>query len=86
MHDHSRRLKRLEWQHLSPLAADAATPLGLTAGQILDEAQRIFSLPDDQQRAALSRTYAELDEAEAQALGAIRRRYARILCDQRRTR
>jgi hypothetical protein len=53
MHDHRRRLERLDWQHIRQLAAEAGQPFGFTADDILEEARRIFALPEAVQRREL---------------------------------
>jgi hypothetical protein len=78
-----RRLQRLEShaeiRHVLYLAEHAARQVGVTAEAILNEARRIFALPDAEQRAALSHTYAGLNDEEARELDAIRHRHAAIL-------
>jgi hypothetical protein len=83
MHDHRRRLERLAWQHIRQLAAEAGRPFGFTADDILDEARRIFALPEAAQRRELHRVYNELTPEEARELDDSRAREARILRRQR---
>jgi hypothetical protein len=83
MHDHRRRLERLDWQHIRQLAAEAGQPFGFTADDILDEARRIFALPEAEQRHELHRVYNELTPGEGRELDDSRAREARILRQQR---
>ena len=83
MHDHRRRLERLAWQHIRQLAAEAGRPFGFTADDILDEARRIFALPEAAQRRELHRVSNELTPEEARELDDSRAREARILRRQR---
>ena len=62
MRDLRRRLERAEYDHVRRMAAKAGTPHGFTADQVLDEARRVLALPEDQQRQALRRLYAELSQ------------------------
>jgi hypothetical protein len=79
MRDRRRRLERLEYAHLRHMAAKAGKPYGFSADQVLAEARRVLALPDDQQRQALHRLYAELSAEEAVELDAIRHRHTAIL-------
>jgi hypothetical protein len=83
MHDPRRRLERLEYARLRRLAANAGQPYGFSADDILDEASRVFALPDDHQRRALHRLYEELSEQEAAELDSLRRWHAAILGRER---
>jgi hypothetical protein len=81
MHDHRRRLERLDWQHIRQLAADAGQPFGFTADDILEEARRIFARPEAAQRRELHRVSNELTPEEARELDDSRARDGRIgLC------
>jgi hypothetical protein len=70
---------QVEYQRIYAAANAAGQSLGLSADAILTEARRIFSLSEDEQWAARSRTYAELDDDQARELDAIRHRHAAIL-------
>jgi hypothetical protein len=83
MHDHRRRLDRLDWQHIRRLAAEAGQPFGFTADDILEEARRIFALPEAAQCLELHRVSTELTPEEARELDGIRARDARLLRQRR---
>jgi hypothetical protein len=73
------RLEQAELQHVLHVIEQAARQVGVTREALLDEARRIFALPDDEQRAVLGDTYAELNDDQARELDAIRHRHATIL-------
>jgi hypothetical protein len=83
MRDPRRRLERLEYENLRRMAAKAGQPYGYSADQVLAEARHVLALPDDQQRQALHRLYAELSAEEAMELDATRHRHAAILGRER---
>jgi hypothetical protein len=68
MHNHRRRLERLDWQHIRQLAAEAGQSFGFTADDILEEARRIFALPEAEQCRELHRVSNELTPEEAREL------------------
>jgi hypothetical protein len=83
MHDHRRRLERLDWQHIRQLAADAGRPFGFTADDILEEARRMFARPAAAQRREPHRVSTELTPEAAREPDDSRAREARILRQQR---
>ena len=54
-----RRLRRLEWQYIRQLAAEAGKPYGFSADDILDEARRLVALSDAEQDAEFADALAQ---------------------------